>query len=162
MCDNVVRARVFPFYTNFNLFHQIHSFRCLPPINFFMTRWNLTVGAARPNPQGSFNVSNVTLSQTFVLESTVAQIHDLPRYVVNNVSYYTVPTPLKLADYCVNGSGVYQLDTFPVKSENSTDASYGVSVVTGIHKGWIEIVFKNDLFVMDSWHFDGFGFFVVG
>ncbi|XP_004308756.1 PREDICTED: monocopper oxidase-like protein SKU5-like [Fragaria vesca subsp. vesca] len=125
-------------------------------------RWNLTVGAARPNPQGSFNVSNVTLSQTFVLESTVAQIHDLPRYVVNNVSYYTVPTPLKLADYCVNGSGVYQLDTFPVKSENSTDASYGVSVVTGIHKGWIEIVFKNDLFVMDSWHFDGFGFFVVG
>ncbi|KAL6128450.1 hypothetical protein ACLB2K_071805 [Fragaria x ananassa] len=125
-------------------------------------RWNLTAGAARPNPQGSFNVSNVTLSQTFVLESTVAQIHDLPRYVVNNVSYYTVPTPLKLADHFVNGSGVYQLDTFPVKSENSTDASYGVSVVTGIHKGWIEIVFKNDLFVMDSWHFDGFGFFVVG
>ncbi|KAM5555866.1 monocopper oxidase-like protein SKU5 [Rosa sericea] len=124
-------------------------------------RWNLTAGAARPNPQGSFNVSNVTLSQTFVLESTVAQIHNLPRYVVNNVSYDTVTTPLKLADHFVNGSGVYQLDTFPVKSVNP-DAAYGVSVVTGIHKGWIEIVFKNNLAALDSWHFDGFGFFVVG
>ncbi|PRQ58690.1 putative L-ascorbate oxidase [Rosa chinensis] len=124
-------------------------------------RWNLTAGAARPNPQGSFNVSNVTLSQTFVLESTVAQIHNLPRYVVNNVSYDTVTTPLKLADYFVNGSGVYQLDSFPVKSVNP-DAGYGVFVVTGIHKGWIEIVFKNNLAAMDSWHLDGYGFFVVG
>ncbi|XP_061999696.1 monocopper oxidase-like protein SKU5 [Rosa rugosa] len=135
-------------------------------VNFSMNqarsiRWNLTAGAARPNPQGSFNVSNVTLSQTFVLESTVAQIHNLPRYVVNNVSYDTVTTPLKLADHFVNGSGVYQLDSFPVKSVNP-DAGYGVSVVTGIHKGWIEIVFKNNLAAMDSWHLDGYGFFVVG
>lgn len=106
-------------------------------------------------------MSNVTLSQTFILESSVAQIQNLPRYVVNNVSYYTLTTPLKLADHFVNGSGVYQLDSFPVKSVN-TNASYGVSVVTGIHKGWLEIVFKNNLDAMDSWHLDGFGFFVVG
>ncbi|KAK9910031.1 hypothetical protein M0R45_034008 [Rubus argutus] len=124
-------------------------------------RWNLTAGAARPNPQGTFNVSNVTLSQTFILESSVAQLQNLPRYVVNNVSYYTLTTPLKLADHFVNGSGVYQLDSFPVKSVN-TNASYGVSVVTGIHKGWLEIVFKNNLDAMDSWHLDGFGFYVVG
>ncbi|TQD93652.1 hypothetical protein C1H46_020755 [Malus baccata] len=124
-------------------------------------RWNLTAGAARPNPQGTFNVSNVTLSQTFILQSSVADLGDEPRYVVNNVSYRTPETPLKLADYYVNGTGVYQLDAFPTHYVND-DAAYGVSVVTGIHKGWIEIVFMNTLDAMDSWHLDGFGFYVVG
>ncbi|KAB2595931.1 monocopper oxidase-like protein SKU5 [Pyrus ussuriensis x Pyrus communis] len=124
-------------------------------------RWNLTAGAARPNPQGTFNASNVTLSQTFILQSSVADLGDEPRYVVNNVSYRTPETPLKLADYYVNGTGVYQLDAFPTHYVND-DAAYGVSVVTGIHKGWIEIVFMNTLDAMDSWHLDGFGFYVVG
>ncbi|KAM1125724.1 hypothetical protein FF1_040996 [Malus domestica] len=124
-------------------------------------RWNLTAGAARPNPQGTFNVSNVTLSQTFILQSSVADLGDEPRYVVNNVSYRTPETPLKLADFYVNGTGVYQLDAFPTHYVND-DAAYGVSVVTGIHKGWIEIVFMNTLDAMDSWHLDGFGFYVVG
>ncbi|KAG7998429.1 hypothetical protein I3843_01G258700 [Carya illinoinensis] len=124
-------------------------------------RWNLTTGAARPNPQGTFNISNVTLSQNFVLQSSEAEISGAPRCVINNVSYYTVETPLKLADHFLNGSTVYRLDKFPVRSVNA-NAAYGISVVTGIHKGWIEIVFKNTLGVMDSWHFDGYGFHVVG
>ncbi|KAM6600693.1 hypothetical protein CsatA_020302 [Cannabis sativa] len=124
-------------------------------------RWNLTAGAARPNPQGTFNVSNITLSQTFVLQGLKAQIRGLPRYTVNNVSYYTVSTPLKLADQFVNGSGVYQLDAFPTQSVNDI-AAYGISVVSGTHKGWLEIVFQNSLDVIDSWHLDGFGFHVVG
>ena len=37
----------------------------------------------------------------------------------------------------------------------------GVFVATRKHKGWIELVFKNDLDVMDAWHLDGFGFYVV-
>ncbi|GMY09313.1 monocopper oxidase-like protein SKU5 [Fagus crenata] len=124
-------------------------------------RWNMTAGAARPNPQGTFNVTNVTLSQTFILQNSVAEIQGLPRYVVKNVSYYTQDTPLKLADYKGNGSGVYDLDQFPVKSVNA-EAAFGVSVVTGNHKGWIELVFKNNLGFMDSWHLDVFGFYVVG
>ncbi|KAJ8542280.1 hypothetical protein K7X08_017146 [Anisodus acutangulus] len=123
--------------------------------------WNLTTGAARPNPQGTFNVSNVTLAQTFILHGSQGEINGWPRYVVNNVSYLTPETPLKLADMFVNGSGVYQLDQFPTHSVNDA-AAYGVSVVSGIHKGWLEIVFKNDHDVMDSWHLDGFGFHVVG
>lgn len=123
-------------------------------------RWNLTTGAARPNPQGTFNVSNVTLAQTFVLQNSIGEIEGSARYVVNNVSYYTLNTPLKLADYFRNGSGVYQLGAFPTRSVNE-DAAYGISVVPGIHKGWLEIVFKNNLDVMDSWHLDGFGFYVV-
>ncbi|TXG49422.1 hypothetical protein EZV62_025297 [Acer yangbiense] len=124
-------------------------------------RWNLTAGAARPNPQGTFNVSNISLTQSFQLHASMGAINGQPRYVVNNVSYLTVETPLKLADYLVNGSGVYELDQFPTQTVNS-EASYGVSVVSGIHKGWIELVFINQLDVIDSWHLDGFGFYVVG
>lgn len=59
-----------------------------------MNRWNMTAGAARPNPQlqGTFNVTNVTLSQTFILQNSVAEIQGHPRYVVNNVSYLTPNT----------------------------------------------------------------------
>ncbi|RZC70563.1 hypothetical protein C5167_033758 [Papaver somniferum] len=124
-------------------------------------KWNMTTGAARPNPQGSFNVTNVTISQTFVLHGSKAEINSFRGYAVNNVTHVTPDTPLKLADFFVNGSGVYQLDEFPVDSVNE-EASFGTSVVTGIHKGWIEIIFKNDLSVMDAWHLDGFGFYVVG
>ncbi|KAA0034689.1 monocopper oxidase-like protein SKU5 [Cucumis melo var. makuwa] len=124
-------------------------------------KWNMTTGAARPNPQGTFNVTNVTISQTFVLENSVTMINGLPQAVVNNVSYLTIDTPLKLADFLVNGSGVYQLDEFPVQSVN-LNASFGVSVATGNHKGWIEIVLKNNWEFIDSWHLDGFGFYTVG
>ncbi|KAK3019659.1 hypothetical protein RJ639_004042, partial [Escallonia herrerae] len=124
-------------------------------------RWNMTAGAARPNPQGTFNVTNVTLSQTFVLHGSISRINTMPRYVVNKVSYLTPDTPLKLADAIVNGTGVYKLDEFPVKSINDVP-TYGVSVVTGTHKGWLEVVFQNDLDAMDSWHLGGFGFYVVG
>ncbi|OWM87618.1 hypothetical protein CDL15_Pgr022731 [Punica granatum] len=124
-------------------------------------RWNMTAGAARPNPQGTFNVHNVTISQTFILHGSVAELNGSTRYTVNNVSYITPDTPLKLADQFANGSGVYVLDEFPVASVKFV-AQKGVFVSTGIHKGFMEIVFKNDLEVMDSWHLDGFGFFVVG
>lgn len=121
----------------------------------------MTAGAARPNPQGTFNVTNVTIAQTFVLHASEEKINGFPRCTVNNVSYVTPETPLKLADYFVNGSGVYQLDAFPADSINVV-ASFGTSVVSGHHKGWIEIVFQNDLDAIDSWHLDGFGFYVVG
>ncbi|KAG8380566.1 hypothetical protein BUALT_Bualt06G0028900 [Buddleja alternifolia] len=125
-------------------------------------RWNMTTGAARPNPQGTFNVTNITISQTFILHGSRAMINGRPSYVVNNVSYLTPSTPLKLADHFRNGSGVYQLGSFPVLSVDNA-ASYGVSVVEGVHKGWLEIVFQNDVDdEMDSWHLDGFGFYVVG
>ncbi|KAJ9553721.1 hypothetical protein OSB04_017766 [Centaurea solstitialis] len=124
-------------------------------------RWNLTAGAARPNPQGTFNVSNVTLSETIILHGSEANIGGVYRYAVNNVSYLTPATPLKLADYFVNGSGVYKLGDFPIQSVKET-ATFGVSVVSGIHKGWHEIVFQNDIAWMDSWHLDGYGFYVVG
>ncbi|KAD2804780.1 hypothetical protein E3N88_38157 [Mikania micrantha] len=124
-------------------------------------RWNMTTGAARPNPQGTFNVSNVTLSQTIILHGSQTNIRGTYRYAVNNISYLTPDTPLKLADYYVNGSGVYRLGEFPTQSVKEA-ATYGVSVVNAMHKGWHEIIFQNDLVLMESWHLDGYGFYVVG
>ncbi|XP_017409374.2 monocopper oxidase-like protein SKU5 [Vigna angularis] len=125
-------------------------------------RWNLTTGAARPNPQGTFNVSNVTISETFILNASVATIDGLSRYAVNNVSYLTPDTtPLKLADYFSNGSGVYELDAFSKNSSNAK-AVCGVFVASALHKGWTEIVLKNSLDMIDTWHLDGYSFFVVG
>ncbi|OMO62790.1 Multicopper oxidase, type 1 [Corchorus olitorius] len=123
-------------------------------------RWNLTAGAARPVPQGSFNVTNVTLSQTFILQSSRAEVNSLQRFVVNNISYQTPYTPLKLADHLANGTSVYKLDSFPIQSVNA-EAADGISVVTGNYRGWLEIVFENT-YDIDSWHLDGYSFFVVG
>lgn len=121
----------------------------------------MTAGAARPNPQGTFNVTNVTIAKTYILHSSKAIINQSLHYTVNNVSYLTPSVPLKLADFFFNGSGVYILDAFPVDSVDNK-AVLGTNVATGIHKGWAEFVFVNDLDVMDSWHLDGYGFYVVG
>ncbi|TKY51744.1 Monocopper oxidase protein SKU5 [Spatholobus suberectus] len=121
-------------------------------------RWNLTTGAARPNPQGTFNVSNVTISETFILQASTATIDGLSRYTVNNVSYLTPDTPLKLADYFANGTGVYELDAYP-KNTSNVNAVRGVFVASALHKGWTEIVLKNNLDIIDSWHLDGYSFF---
>jgi iron transport multicopper oxidase len=120
----------------------------------------MTTSVARPNPQGTFNVTNVTLSQTFILRASAAKIDGAPRYTVNNVSYLTPNTPLKLADNFLNGSEVYMVDAFSTNSTNIE--SMGVFVASGNHKGWIEFVFKSDLEVMDAWHLDGFSFYLVG
>ncbi|KAJ6690508.1 hypothetical protein OIU85_006738 [Salix viminalis] len=125
-------------------------------------KWNLTTGAARPNPQGTFNVRNVTLSQTFILTGSRAQdANGVPCYTVNDVRYSNTDTPLKLADLMTNGSGFYELDKFSTNSSSGNPRN-GVFVASGNHKGWLEIVLKNDLDVMDSWHLDGYSFYVVG
>ncbi|XP_028783336.1 monocopper oxidase-like protein SKU5 [Neltuma alba] len=124
-------------------------------------RWNLTAGAARPNPQGTFNVTNVTISQTFILKASTSDINGSLHYTVNNVSYLTPDTPLKLADHFSNGTGVYDLDEYPTNSSNDKIVR-GVFVASGLHKGWLEVVFKNELETIDTWHLDGFNFFVVG
>ncbi|KAH6763520.1 SKU5 similar 3 [Perilla frutescens var. hirtella] len=101
------------------------------------------------------------MSQTFVLSGSIASFNGSPRYTINNVTYITPSTPLKLAEQILNGSGVYELDKFPVHSSLQAPAN-GTFVVSGLHKGWLEIVFVNDMEMTDSWHLDGFGFFVVG
>lgn len=103
----------------------------------------------------------MTIAQTFILQASTATIDRLSHYTVNNVSYLTPDTPLKLADHFVNGSGVYQLDEYS-KNTSNVNAVQGVFVASALHKGWAEIVLKNSLTTIDAWHLDGYSFFVVG
>lgn len=124
-------------------------------------RWNLTAGAARPNPQGSFHYGQINVTQTLVLRGSKATISGATRYTLNDVSYQTPKTPLKLADY-YNLSGVFKLDAFPDKPSSNRPPSFLASVISGGYRGFLEIVFQNDDNQVQSYHLDGYAFFVVG
>lgn len=129
-------------------------------------KWNLTAGAARPNPQGSFHYGQIAVTQTLVLRGSgpmSIQGGGTLRYGLNGISYATPSTPLKLADY-YGVSGVYTLDAFPRSPGSTTSMSltYLTSVTSGVYRGFMEIIFQNDDGVVQSYHLDGYAFFVVG
>ncbi|KAM7251952.1 hypothetical protein ACFE04_023835 [Oxalis oulophora] len=123
-------------------------------------RWNLTANAARPNPQGSFHYGTITPQKTIVLANTAVLVNGKSRYAVNGVSYVNAATPLKLADY-FNIPGVYNTNSL-----QDTPSGGGTSVATSVmpanHHDFIEVVFQNNENSMQSWHLDGYDFWVVG
>ncbi|CAH2050489.1 unnamed protein product [Thlaspi arvense] len=61
-------------------------------------RWNVSAGAARPNPQGSFKYGDITVNDVYVLlNRPVERIDGKWHTTLNGISYYTPSTPLKLA-----------------------------------------------------------------
>lgn len=134
-------------------------------INWSMTqartiRWNLTANAARPNPQGSFHYGKVPTTRTIVLANSAPLINGKQRYAVNRVSYINPDTPLKLADY-FNINGVFTTDS--IQSLPSGGPAYLATSVmpVNLHE-FIEVVFQNNENTMQSWHLDGYDFWVVG
>ncbi|XP_044511456.1 L-ascorbate oxidase homolog [Mangifera indica] len=123
-------------------------------------RWNLTANAARPNPQGSFHYGNITTTRTIVLANSASLINGKQRYAVNGVSYVNSDTPLKLADY-FNITGVFSVNSIQsVPSGGSPTVATSV-LQTSLHE-YIEVVFQNNENTMQSWHLDGYDFWVVG
>lgn len=87
-------------------------------------------------------------------------INGKQRYAVNRVSYVNADTPLKLADY-FNIPGVYSVNSIQsVPTEGP--AFVATSVMLSTHHEFIEFVFQNNEKVMQSWHVDGYDFWVVG
>lgn len=123
-------------------------------------RWNLTANAARPNPQGSYHYGKIPLTRSFVLANSAPIMAGKQRYAVNRVSYINPDTPLKLADH-FNISGVFGLNS--IQSFPSDGSPYlAVSVLPSSLHDFIEIVFQNNENTMQSWHLDGYDFWVVG
>ncbi|KAJ4962757.1 hypothetical protein NE237_022696 [Protea cynaroides] len=123
-------------------------------------RWDLKVGAARPNPQGSFHYGLINVSQNIILENDMAIIGNHQRYTVNGISFVQPDTPLKLADY-FQLNDVFKGDSIP----NAPDGRYpalGTSVFDLKYRDFIHIVFQNSLPTLQTWHIDGYNFFVVG
>ncbi|MFQ6637575.1 hypothetical protein Gotur_013025 [Gossypium turneri] len=123
-------------------------------------RLNLTASAARPNPQGSYHYGLVKTTRTIRLASSAAVINGKQRYAVNGVSFIPADTPLKLADY-FKISGVFSLGSIP-DAPTGGGAYLKTSVMAADYRGYVEIVFENPEDTVQSWHIDGYSFFVVG
>ncbi|BFG42401.1 hypothetical protein CerSpe_286750 [Prunus speciosa] len=123
-------------------------------------RTNLTASGPRPNPQGSYHYGLVNVSRTIKLESSAAQVSGKQRYAVNSVSFIPADTPLKLADYFKIG-GVFKVGSI---SDNPTGQKMylDTSVMGADFRAFVEIVFQNHENILQSWHLDGYAFWVVG
>ncbi|KAA3458523.1 monocopper oxidase-like protein SKU5 [Gossypium australe] len=123
-------------------------------------QWNVSAGAARPNPQGSFKYGDITVTDVYViLNRPVELIDGKQRTTLNGISYLPPSTPLKLAQQ-FKIPGVYKLD-FPNKPMNRLP-KLDTSVINGTFKGFMEIIFQNNDTTVQSYHLDGYAFFVVG
>ena len=125
-----------------------------------MQRLNLTANAARPNPQGSYHYGTIPITRTIVLANSEAKIGGKLRYAVNRISYVNPDTPLKLADW-YNIPGVFSFDTIK-NTSTPGPAILGTSVIGTTLHDFVEIIFQNNETSTQSWHFDGFIFYVVG
>lgn len=126
----------------------------------FVLRWNLTASGPRPNPQGSYHYGLIKTARTIVLANSAPYINGKQRYAVNSVSFVPGDTPLKLADYFKIG-GVFNLGSIPDRPTWG-NGYLATSVMHADYRSFIEIVFQNWEDTVQSWHVDGFSFFVVG
>ncbi|RLM84348.1 hypothetical protein C2845_PM04G00070 [Panicum miliaceum] len=124
-------------------------------------RWNLTASAARPNPQGSFHYGAIPTSRTLVLASSSPALAGRRRCAVNGVSFVVPDTPLKLADN-YNIANVIEWDSLPARPGVGAPPRAGTPVVRlNLHE-FVEVVFQNTENELQSWHLDGYDFWVVG
>ncbi|WOK98822.1 L-ascorbate oxidase [Canna indica] len=135
-------------------------------INFSMEqassiRWDLKVGAARPNPQGSYHYGQIKIARTIVLQNDQAAIGNKKRrFTINNVSFKYKKTPLKLADY-FKIPGAFNTTLVPDVPVDRVPI-LGTPVIDAHYKDFIEIIFQNIESSVQSWHLDGYNFFVAG
>ncbi|XP_077235846.1 monocopper oxidase-like protein SKU5 [Tasmannia lanceolata] len=123
-------------------------------------RWNVSAGAARPNPQGSFKYGQINVTQLYVLKNKPpVVINGKRRTTLNGISYVNPQTPMRLADQ-YKLKGIYALD-FPT-TPLVGPPSLGSSVINGTYRGFMEIIFQNNDTTIQSYHMDGYAFFVVG
>ncbi|XP_034676070.1 L-ascorbate oxidase homolog [Vitis riparia] len=123
-------------------------------------RTNLTASGPRPNPQGSYHYGMINTSRTIRLASSAGQVNGKQRYAVNSVSFVPGDTPLKVADFFKIG-GVFRVGSI---SNNPTGGGIylDTSVMGADFRAFVEIVFENPEDIIQSWHIDGYSFFVVG
>jgi iron transport multicopper oxidase len=120
-------------------------------------RWNLTASAARPNPQGFYHYGAIPTSRTLVLASSSPALGGRRRCAVNGLSFVV----LKLADnYDI--ANVIEWDSLPAPPAGVAPPRAGSPVVRlNLHE-FVEVVFQNTENELQSWHLDGYDFWVVG
>lgn len=123
-------------------------------------RWNVSAGAARPNPQGSFRYGQISVTDVYVILNRPPELVDGKWCnTLNGISYIAPSTPLMLA-LQFKVPGIFKLD-FPNRMMYRP-GKVDTSVINGTFKGFIEIIFQNNSTSVQSYHLDGYSFFVVG
>jgi iron transport multicopper oxidase len=82
------------------------------------------------------------------------------RYAVNGVSFVIPDTPLKLADN-YNIANVFTWDSLSLTPTAGPTILDTPVVRLNLHE-FVEIVFQNTETKVQSWHLDGYDFWVVG
>ncbi|KAH7853246.1 hypothetical protein Vadar_000519 [Vaccinium darrowii] len=141
-----------------------------PPNDFYDTsyvvnqamsiRQNGSASGARPNPQGSFHYGSINITDTYILRSMPpVVINGKTRATFNGISFANPDTPIRLADqYKVQGAYKLDFPSAPLTGPPRVDRS----VINATYKGFIEVILQNNDTVPQSFHMDGYGFFVVG
>lgn len=81
------------------------------------------------------------------------------RTTLSGISFVNPSTPIRLAD-AYNVKGVYKLD-FPSEPLTGTP-KMSTSIINGTYRGFMEIILQNNDTKVQSYHLDGYAFFVVG
>ncbi|KAI4321660.1 hypothetical protein MLD38_035018 [Melastoma candidum] len=123
-------------------------------------RTNLTASGPRPNPQGSYHYGLINTTRTIRLANSAGLVNGKQRYAVNSVSFIAPDTPMKVAQY-FNIEGVFRVGSI---SDSPTGGGIylDTSVMRTDYRAFIEIVFENNEDIIQSWHLDGYSFFLVG
>ncbi|GAB2222106.1 hypothetical protein Drorol1_Dr00013307 [Drosera rotundifolia] len=123
-------------------------------------RENNSASGARPNPQGSFHYGTINVTAVYAFQSLPPTvINGKLRSTLNGISFVNPDVPIRLAD--VHGvQGEYELDfpSYPLSGSPRTDRS----MINGTYKSFAEIILVNNDTVVQSFHLDGFCFYVVG
>uniref|UniRef100_A0A7N0V3Y7 Monocopper oxidase-like protein SKU5 n=1 Tax=Kalanchoe fedtschenkoi TaxID=63787 RepID=A0A7N0V3Y7_KALFE len=123
-------------------------------------RTNGSASGARPNPQGSFHYGQINVTDFYLIKNEPpVKIGSQLKTALNRLSFQHPKTPIRLADW-FKVKGDYKVD-FPNKPLTSA-AKVETSIVNGTYKGFMEIVFQNNDTKIQSYHLDGYAFFVVG
>ncbi|XP_028753466.1 monocopper oxidase-like protein SKS1 [Neltuma alba] len=123
-------------------------------------RQNTSASGARPNPQGSFRYGSINITDTYMLKVLPPMlINGHVRAAINGISFVKPEIPFRLADHH-KLRGTYKLD-FPSKPLNRAPVT-DRSLINATYGGFIEIILHNNDTTIQSFHMDGYSFFVVG
>ncbi|KAH9607451.1 hypothetical protein KSS87_019348, partial [Heliosperma pusillum] len=142
-----------------------------PPNDFYDKSWSMnqalsvrqngSASGARPNPQGSFVYSRINVTDTYILQTLPPTTVMGKRHAtLNGISFVNPDTPIVLAD-SKSLNGTYKPD-FPLQPMAGRGHRMDASVINGRFKGFVEIVFQNNDTILQTFHLDGFSFYVVG
>lgn len=156
-CTSIKFKLHIDFSIYFSTMHVIHFMKL---IHNMISRTNLTASGPRPNPQGSYHYGQINVTRTIRLANHAGLVDKKQRYAVNGVSFIPADTPLKLADY-YNIDGVFKVGSIQDKP-TGRNIHLDTAVMGADYRAFVEIVFENRENIVQSWHLDGYSFFVVG